>query len=62
LLPVGRSAVSSHNLYVGSAYDNYGGQTDYYTQQKSYADFNEGPVKEVEIKPGNPFLEIKWKK
>lgn len=62
LVTVNRATVCTYDRYQGSGYNNYGGQTDYYSRERYSTSFKEDLVKEVEIPANEQTVYIKWKK
>lgn len=58
---VGRSSTRKYNVYQGSSYDNYGGQTDYYTEGSYSTPYTKDLLKEVEIPQNGTIVNVKWK-
>lgn len=51
----------TYNQYSGSGYNNYGGQTDYYTRQNYTNNYADLVTKIVEIEKDGQVLEVKLK-
>ncbi len=51
----------SYNKYEGSGYNNYGGQTDYYSRQNYSVSHSDFLMQEIEIEPGKSEVKVKLK-
>lgn len=51
----------SYNKYEGSGYNNYGGQTDYYSRQSYTTSHTDFLMQEIEIEPGKSEVKVKLK-
>ncbi|PWS33207.1 peptidase associated/transthyretin-like domain-containing protein [Pedobacter paludis] len=61
LVTLDRVASRTSDKYQGSAYDNYGGQADYYSTQTHNTFYKEDFMKEVEIPASENVVTVKWK-
>jgi len=61
LVTLDRVASRTSDKYEGSAYDNYGGQANYYATQTHNTFYKEDFMKEVEIPANENVVTLKWK-